>query len=91
MARDFTPVIPKEKLEHGAYYKGRCRNASIARWDSELEHFFHWRTKFGQTFLEIIKCPEDEKYWDVFVATEKIENPEIEIPIKESKESIQNA
>jgi len=34
------PILPKDKLEHGQYYKGRCRNATIARWNSNRQCFF---------------------------------------------------
>lgn len=65
-------MIPKEKLEAGAYYQGICRNASIARWDGSVFH--HWRTKFAWTFLETISCPEDEDEFDVFTAERKIDD-----------------
>lgn len=58
--------IPKEALVHGAYYYGRCRNASIARWDGIKQVFIHWRQKFDTTFLEEIHCREDELFFDVF-------------------------
>lgn len=58
--------LRKEQLEHGEYYAGTCRNASVARWDGKKETFTHWRTKFGATFLEEIKHPEDEFHYDVF-------------------------
>jgi hypothetical protein len=77
--RNYEPVIKKEELEHGAYYKGTCRNATEARWNANNNTFVHWRTKYGQTFLECIKCPEDETVYDVFVATEKLETPTKEI------------
>jgi hypothetical protein len=82
MKEDYTPKIPKDKLEHGAYYKGRCRNATEARWHAEKEVFIHWRTKFNETFLEEISCPEDELMFDVFFTEEKIEVPTKEIPFK---------
>lgn len=78
---NYEPVIKKEDLEHGAYYKGRCRNATEARWDGNRQKFRHWREKFGHTFLEYIKCPEDDKVYDVFVAVEKLDNPTEEITI----------
>jgi len=79
---NYTPKIPKDSLIHGAYYTGRCRNAEIARWNADKGHFVHWRTKFGSTFLETIKCPEDEKNFDVFV-TEALALgvPDKEIPL----------
>lgn len=80
--RDYTPVIPKASLEHGAYYQGRCRNSSVARWDGNRQLFVYWRTKFSSTFLDEIKCPEDDVMFDVFVAESKIEAPEKEIPLK---------
>lgn len=70
--------IPKSELVRGIYYKGRCRNATVARWDGE--RFHHWRTKFGYTFLEEIKCPEDEHHYDVFYAQE-VTDVTKEIPI----------
>ena len=79
---DYTPKIAKADLEHGAYYVGRCRNASLARWNAERQCFVHWRSKFGSTFLEEIRHPEDDKHFDVFVVEEKTENPEHEIPLK---------
>jgi hypothetical protein len=78
---DYTPKIAKADLEHGAYYRGRCRNASEARWDANKQCFVHWRTKFGSTFKEEIRHPEDDKHFDVFVVNEKIDKPEREIPL----------
>jgi len=81
MARDYTPKIAKSDLQHGAYYTGRCRNASVARWDAVHGHFRHWRTKFGSTFIEEIRCPEDEAQFDVFVVDSLIGTPEKTIPL----------
>lgn len=80
--RDYTPRIAKADLEHGAYYSGRCRNASEARWNANIQRFVHWRTKFNETFLEEICHPDDEKLFDVFVVEEKLEKPTKEIPIE---------
>ena len=80
---DYTPKIPKEQLKHGAYYNGRCRNATVARWNGDEQQFYHWRTKFGTTFIETIKCPEDEQRFDVFVTYEENLAPEKEIPFKD--------
>jgi len=74
--------IPKKDLIHGAYYKGRCRNANEARWNGERQLFIHWRTKYGSTFLEDICHPEDEKRFDVFVVEELLEKPTKEIPFR---------
>ena len=59
-------AIPKEALRHGVYYYGRCRNASIARWDAARQVFVHWRMKFHDIFLEEINCREDDLHHDVF-------------------------
>ena len=59
-------MIAKKDLKHGAYYEGHCRNATIARWDGQKQHFVHWRNKFGQWFTETICHPEDDMVWDVF-------------------------
>jgi hypothetical protein len=80
---NYDPIIPKTALKHGAYYKGICRNATVARWDGIVERFYHWRSKVGAVFVEDICCPEDDKYFDVFVAeVELTEAPEKEIPLK---------
>lgn len=77
---NYEPVIKKEDLKHGVYYIGRCRNATMARWNADEQQFYHFRTKFGHKFIENIKCPEDEKVYDVFIAEEICDNPEYEIP-----------
>lgn len=66
-------MLRKEHLEHGRYYRGRCRNARVARWHAPAQCFIHWRVKFGQRFLERIRHPVDEKVFDVFLAIEAVE------------------
>lgn len=73
-------LIPKSELRHGAYYRGSCRNATIARWNAEKQLFYHWRTKWGLIFLETIKHRDDDDRYDVFDAFEEIPPPEKEIP-----------
>jgi hypothetical protein len=80
---NYAPVIPKADLKHGLYYKGRCRNADIARWNGETQMFYHWRHKFGAKFVEKIHCPEDEQHYDVFVAYALLPEPPEEIPFNE--------
>lgn len=81
---NYTPKINKADLIHGMYYKGRCRNASIARWNGEVKLFYYWRNKFGHRYIEGIPCPEDETRYDVFVTEEMIDvqdiTPEMVIP-----------
>lgn len=73
-------IILKADLVHGAYYQGRCRNATIARWNADKQCFTHWRTKFSSVFLEDIKHPDDEQRFDVFYPYVLISVPEQEIP-----------
>lgn len=80
----YEPIIAKENLVDGAYYNGRCRNASIARWSAATQTFFYIRSKFGYEFVEAIKCPEDDKKYDVFVAESICENPPYEIDYDKS-------
>jgi hypothetical protein len=75
-------IIPKDELEHGAYYRGHSRNANVARWDSVSEQFTHWRNKFGSTLVEVILHRSDELVYDVFDAYEKIEPVFPLIPFK---------
>jgi len=77
------PILPRDQLWHGVYYRGRCRNALIARWDAKRGVFWHWRQEFDRIFLESIKHPADEKFerLDVFRVVEEWPNPKFEIPI----------
>lgn len=63
--------IPKENLEADAWYEGKCRNASYARWDGIRFHYL--RHKFGEKFWEEIECPEDDRGFDVFFAFRKLD------------------
>lgn len=73
--------ISKTDLEHGAYYSGRCRNASEARWNANTSKFVYWRVKFGMTFLEEICHPDDDQVYDVFVVEKKLDVISKEIPV----------
>ncbi|MEX3984049.1 hypothetical protein AB4Y45_34300 [Paraburkholderia sp. EG287A] len=73
-------LMRKEQLEHGRYYRGRCRNAKVARWHAGAQCFIHWRVKFGSRFLERIKHPVDENYFDVFLVQELVEPGDDVIP-----------
>lgn len=84
-ARLLPLMIPRASLMKGAYYVGRCRNASVARWDGEKFH--HWRMKWGNTFIETIKHPEDEEVFDCFIPVARADGHEIkEIPLPEGGE-----
>ncbi len=69
--------IKKADLIDGAYYRGQCRNANVARWFAKQNRFTHWRYKFGTRFLEDIDCEEDGAghHYDIFYAYEKIDEP----------------
>jgi hypothetical protein len=66
-------MLQKGKLEDGRYYRGECRNASVARWCAELQAFVHWTFTMGLWQLDRIHHPDDEKRYDVFLAFERIE------------------
>lgn len=67
----------KNELRDGAYYKGVCRNASIARWNGRTDRFVHHRTKFGHTYLEEICHPQDDMKYDVFYPEYELHPTEI--------------
>lgn len=85
------PVLSKDKLKSGAYYRGICRNAQEARWDGYNEVFIHWRTKFTSRFLEVICHPEDDDVFDVFYPYEEEVNPKEPIEWKQTFGLILNA
>ena len=75
------PILAKEYLRDGAYYKGRCRNATVARWNADEQCFYHWRKKFDRIYIQTIKYPTDETDWflDVFEVVQELPNPRFEI------------
>lgn len=73
--KTYLAKIALNDLVHDTYYFGKCRNATIAKWDNERKFFVHWRNKFAWDFLETIKHPEQETRYDVFVV-ERLAMPE---------------
>lgn len=74
-------VIPKEQLEHGAYYRGICRNSTVARWNAYTEEMWYMRYKFGWRKDKINYISDDDGF-DLFLALDKL--PLSQVP----KESI---
>lgn len=74
-------MLQKEELVHGEYYKGSCRNASLARWNEKRDVFVYFRYKFGEIFLEDIKCYDSGSGYDEFKPYSLAEAPEEEIPL----------
>jgi len=82
---DYTAKIARADLVHGAYYTGRCRNATVARWNADEGQFYHWRYKFGW-HVDCIRHPEDEQYFDVFVVEAQLPGvPEKPIPFDQGE------
>jgi hypothetical protein len=77
-------LLQKADLKDGAYYLGRCRNCTVARWNTKEGCFFHWREKFGQIFIETIKHPSDEEHFDVFRPVRELLDPKFEIPFDDN-------
>lgn len=75
--------LPKEKLKHGAYYRGECRANTVARWNAERNCFFVWNFSCGGWWIETIYHPDDDSVYDIFAPFEEISVPEKEIPFEE--------
>jgi hypothetical protein len=78
------PAVLVEPFIHGAYYRGHCRNASIARYNAETNRFVYWRQKFGDVFAEDIHHAGNDDGFDIFQPFAKIDLPEgfKEIPME---------
>ena len=63
-------MLRKEELVHGAYYRGSCRNTTVARWHAQGGAFLYRRQKFGESFFERISHPQDQRHYDVFRVVE---------------------
>lgn len=78
-------MVPLDRLEHGAYYHGTCRNGRVARWNAETLTFIHIRVKFASVFPETIGYWVDaqpgEYRFDEFRPYGKMESPPFEIPL----------
>lgn len=86
-------MIAKKDLKDGTQYAGSCRNAYVAKWDARKQEFNYLRTKFGETFAESIKHPEDDNRFDLFIPMVEIKDPEDEerqTAIAKLKESLKN-
>ena len=67
-------MIPKTDLLDGALYKGRCRNATEARWDAKIGRFKYRRRLYGDEFaIEEMEHSDDYKGYDVFTPEKLIE------------------
>ena len=62
--------IDKKDLIDQTFYKGSCRNASLAVWDSTTEQFYYLRSKFGSEFIEPINHVMDDNGFDLFIPKE---------------------
>lgn len=72
-------LVRKQDLKDGAYYYGTCRNARVARWDVKKNQFTYMRTKFGSSFPEDIRHPEDDDGFDLFLPVEEVQPEEREV------------
>lgn len=70
-------MIRKEDLVVGKYYEGKCRNASVARWDGNK--FEYMRCKWGSYYKDEVSYPSDEAYFDVFIPWTVADSSDAEI------------
>lgn len=64
---------------HGQYYRGNCRNATLARWNAELDRFIYKRSHLKEVVLEEVQHCDDDTGFDVFYPTIVEPDPEFEI------------
>ena len=70
-------VIRKEDLIDGTYYRGICRNASVAKWDVKDNCFWYMRYKWGSSYKEDINHMADDNGYDLFIPFVKIDDCDI--------------
>ncbi len=75
-------MLHKTDLEDGAYYRGYCRNATVAMWSGARNCFIYMRQKFDLSYPEKIRHPEDDDGFDLFVPLEKVSPQESEIIVE---------
>lgn len=72
-------IIPKKDLRKNTYYRGKCRNGSVALWNGF--EFVYMRYKFG-FYIDTINHLEDDNGYDLFVPFQIEDNPKEEQRIK---------
>src|ERR1700676_245744 len=88
--RNGRPILPKERLKHGAYYRGRGMNTTVARWNGVENVFYHWRNKSGWIFIATLPHPGDgQPPFDVFRVVEEMDKPPFVIPFDRHAENEQ--
>jgi len=65
-------LIPMNKLEDGAFYRGSCSNTDYAVWNAQKKVFTYLREKFGVTFSEEINPVELDNGYDLFIPWYKV-------------------
>jgi hypothetical protein len=75
------PPVLAAPFVHGAYYRGICRNAQIARYNAETDRFIYMREKFGYVYPEDICHAGCDNGFDLFRPYGLVENPPFEIPL----------
>jgi hypothetical protein len=70
-------IVKKDDLIDGAYYQGFCRNADVAKWDSDKGKFVYMRFKFGHSFPEDINHLSDDNGYDLFVPYNKLDDVDV--------------
>jgi len=71
--------IPKDEVQIGVYYYGKCRNSDVAMWDGQ--EFQYMRYKFGWR-QDKINHFEDDNGYDLFVPIRIEDDPKEEKQIK---------
>lgn len=71
-------LLRPDQLEHGAYYRGQCKAATVARWHGELKRFVFLRPQFGGKVIDQIAHPAQGKTHDIFMPLEKVAPQESE-------------
>ena len=65
-------VIRKKDFVDGAVYRGESRCTDEATWCAERNMFEYKRTKFGETFTDVVDALEDDRGYDVFLPVERL-------------------
>lgn len=74
-------LLKQSSFEHGKYYYGKCRNARVARYNTETNRFIYMREKFGRVFPETIGHIENDDGFDIFEPCGEYLSPPFEIPL----------
>lgn len=81
--------LPKTALVDQEYYKGYCKNATVAVWDADNQRFWYVSHKWDTPFYEAVQHASDDNGFDLFYPEEPVKPaPDQEVDLEMVKKEV---